>query len=88
MFRIRNSMLVAFAAVAFSTNAFAASWFVTASGGVGANPVWVGTEGGKTVYVCQVGGTPYRLQQIPRGIGCLLLSFMEAISLLALSSNF
>ncbi len=62
MFSWLNRLIVAVAlVVGFSSNAFAESWFVTANGGVGTSPVWVGTEGGKTVYVCRIGGTPGKL---------------------------
>lgn len=62
MSRFIKRLMVALTFVAgFSSAAHAESWFVTANGGVGQNPVFVGTEGGKAVYVCRIGGTPGKL---------------------------
>lgn len=58
---IARFLAVAVLAAGFSSSAWAESWFTTANGGLGRNPVWVGTEGGKNVYVCRIGGTPGKL---------------------------
>lgn len=58
---INRFLAIVALAVGFSSSAFAESWIASANGGRGPRPVWVGTEGGKNVYVCRIGGTPGKL---------------------------